>query len=130
MGQILIDGGEFLIIGIATKALCCAPHVDWSAGFRLNDRDYLVVDRWPCVPARHFVPSSQSCWLAFSGGNIVIRNMAGVSSRPNGPGTLWLIAGRLLRYSTMARTSDFVSPAYARHGMMGARMRPSGLTPV
>ena len=72
----------------------------------------------------------QSCWLAFSGGNIVIRNMAGFSSRPNGPGTLWLIAGRLLRYSTMARTSDFLSPAYARHGMMGARMRPSGLTPV
>ena len=44
--------------------------------------------------------------------------MAGFSPRPNGPGTLWLIAGRLLRYSTMARTSDFVSPAYARHGMM------------
>ena len=107
MGQIFIDGGEFLLIGIATKALRCAPHVDRSAGFRLNDH-----------------------WLAFSGGKIVIRNMAGFSSRPNGPGTLWLIAGRLLRYSTMARASDFVSPAYARHGMMGARTRPSDLTPV
>src|SRR6516164_8348075 len=81
-------------------------------------------------PAATCAAFPQSCWLAFSGGNIVIRNMAGFSSRPNGPGTLWLIAGRRLRYSTMAQTSDFVSPAYARHGMMGARTRPSGLTPV
>src|SRR5262245_52333149 len=84
----------------------------------------------PACPPGTLCHLSQSCWLAFSGGNIVIRNMASFSSRPNGPGTLWLIAGRLLRYSTMARTSDFVSPAYARHGMMGARTRPSGLTPV
>ena len=56
MGQIFIDGGEFLLIGIATKALRCAPHVDRSAGFRLNDRDHLSVDRRPCVPARHLVP--------------------------------------------------------------------------
>src|SRR5215471_11651913 len=108
-----------LIIGVATKALRCAPHVDRSAGFRLNDRDHLSVDRRPCVPARHLVPPFLNrAGSPFSGGNIVIRNVAGFSSRPNGPGTLWLIAGRLLRYSTMARTPDFVSPAYARHGMM------------
>src|SRR5262249_1475536 len=55
-GSDLIDGGSFLIIGIAIKALRCAPHVDRSAGFRLNDRDLLSVDRRPCAPARHLVP--------------------------------------------------------------------------
>ena len=40
MGQIFIDGGEFLIIGFAAKTLRCAPHVDRFVGFRLNDRDH------------------------------------------------------------------------------------------
>jgi hypothetical protein len=62
------DGGAKHVVGIitplgfdepfgsATKALRCAPHVDRSVGFRLNDRDHFWVDRQPCVAAQHLVP--------------------------------------------------------------------------
>src|SRR6516162_8071491 len=119
VGQIFIDGGDFLIIGIATKGSSLRAPRRSVRGISL-ERSRPPFGGSPALRARPAPCAAfpQSCWLAFSGGNIVIRNMAGFSSRPNGPGTLWLVAGRLLRYSTMARTSDFVSPAYARHGMM------------
>jgi ketosteroid isomerase-like protein len=53
----------------------------------------------------------QLCWIESCGPNIVLRNIAGLSSGPNGPGTLLLTGGRLVRNSTIAEASDFVSAA-------------------
>ena len=119
MGQIFIDGGPKLFV---------APHVDRSAGFRLNDRDHFSVDRRPCVPARHLVPP-------FS---IVLARLFRRQYRHSEYGrfliqterTRDLVADRRQTAQILDDGADFVSPAYARHGMMGARTRPSGLTPV
>lgn len=66
----------------------------------------------------------------FAGAITFMTNDVGVSAGPNGPGTLFLTGGRLSRNTAIAVASALVKLAKARHGMIGASMRPSGRLPV
>src|SRR6266852_6093518 len=78
-----------------------------------------------------WIPSSREAQrryfaAAASGGTTFMRNTEAFSSGPNGPGTRWLTAGRLLRYAAIACASDLVRLANARHALIDATLRASG----
>src|SRR5262245_45316435 len=108
--RLLLENARYL------QAICSAGHwarlrASRALTFSLFKRDLTFSSSHACDVTRPATEALQLWCVASCGGRIVMRNIAGLSSGPNGPGTLLLTGGRLVRNVTMAAASDFVSAA-------------------